>query len=107
MGKWYLVYLALIFLVVFFLSVLHWAVDFLRDGFTSLVQFRQMLRIHGMDFRKTCVPQVPNCGYPYVLDQRNIVLLFLLYSVTSVNGHLYSETTCIKRPLRDVPKESA
>ena len=24
-----------------------------------------------------------------------------------VNGHLYSETTCIKRPLRDVPKESA
>ena len=25
---------------------------------------------------------------------------------TCVNGHLYSETTCIKRPLRDVPKES-
>ena len=26
---------------------------------------------------------------------------------TCVNGHLYSETTCIKRLLRDVPKVSA
>ena len=30
----------------------------------------------------------------------------VLYSETCVNGHLYSETTCIKRPLCDVPKES-
>ena len=30
-----------------------------------------------------------------------------IYSETCANGHLYSETTCIKRPLRDVPKESA
>ena len=29
------------------------------------------------------------------------------YSETCANGHLYSETTCIKRPLRDVPKVSA
>ena len=29
------------------------------------------------------------------------------YSETYANGHLYSETTCIKRPLRDVSKESA
>ena len=29
------------------------------------------------------------------------------YSETCVNGHLYSETTCIKRPLCDVPKVSA
>ena len=26
------------------------------------------------------------------------------YSATCVNGHLYSETTCVRRPLRDVPK---
>ena len=30
-----------------------------------------------------------------------------LYSETCANGHLYSETTCIKRPLLDVPKVSA
>ena len=30
-----------------------------------------------------------------------------MYSETCVNGHLYSETTCIKRPLCDVPKVSA
>ena len=30
-----------------------------------------------------------------------------IYSETCANGHLYSETTCIKRPLRDVPKVSA
>ena len=29
------------------------------------------------------------------------------YSETCVNGHLYSETTCIKRPLHEVPKVSA
>ena len=29
------------------------------------------------------------------------------YSETGANGHLYSETTCIKRPLCDVPKVSA
>ena len=29
------------------------------------------------------------------------------YSETCANGHLYSETTCIKRPLCDVPKVSA
>ena len=29
------------------------------------------------------------------------------YSETCVKGHLYSETTCIKRPLCDVPKVSA
>ena len=29
-----------------------------------------------------------------------------VYSETCANGHLYSETTCIKRPLRDVPKVS-
>ena len=28
------------------------------------------------------------------------------YSETCVNDHLYSETTCIKRPLCDVPKVS-
>ena len=32
---------------------------------------------------------------------------FLYYSETCVSGHLYSETTCIKRPLSDVPKVSA
>ena len=30
----------------------------------------------------------------------------MLYSETYANGHLYSETTCIKRPLCDVPKVS-
>ena len=30
----------------------------------------------------------------------------LEYSETCANGHLYSETTCIKRPFRDVPKVS-
>ena len=29
------------------------------------------------------------------------------YSETCANGHLYSETTCIKRPLCEVPKVSA
>ena len=29
-----------------------------------------------------------------------------MYSETCANGHLYSETTCIKRALRDVPKVS-
>ena len=33
--------------------------------------------------------------------------MMIQYSETCVNGHLYSETTCIKRPLRDVLKESA
>ena len=33
-------------------------------------------------------------------------LVTVLYSETCVNGHLYSETTCIKRPLRDVQKVS-
>ena len=30
-----------------------------------------------------------------------------VYSETCASGHLYSETTCIKRPLHDVPKVSA
>ena len=37
-------------------------------------------------------------------SKRNLVCR---YSETCANGHLYSETTCIKRPLCDVPKVSA
>ena len=36
-----------------------------------------------------------------------IMSVILMYSETCVNGHLYSETTCTKRPLCDVPKVSA
>ena len=34
------------------------------------------------------------------------LLSVMIYSETCANGHLYSETTCIKRPLCDVPKVS-
>ena len=44
-------------------------------------------------------------GFALVKLTSNLALY--IYSETCVNGHLYSETTCIKRPLRDVPKESA
>ena len=52
-------------------------------------------------------------GYMKTLDIMHdragfyLVSLNTLYSETCANGHLYSETTCIKRPLRDVPKVSA
>ena len=36
-----------------------------------------------------------------------LIIANINYSETCANGHLYSETTCIKRPLHDVPKVSA